>query len=121
LVPWDAQSKFTNSDNYLWDKSQTGIVVNEPGIYELAFGFFTKKQPIIQVNVNGEPILSGQKQSLIPYGTNEKKGTKIGKQAPGGITGITHMDYIHLPAKARLSLAFNGDTTGEGFLSLRKI
>ncbi len=45
----------------------------------------------------------------------------IAKHSAGNVTGITHIDFIALPARARITLVYTGDAYGEGFLCLRKL
>jgi hypothetical protein len=47
--------------------------------------------------------------------------SNVGKHSQGNITGLTMMDYVALPARARVSLTFTGDANGEGFFSIRKL
>jgi hypothetical protein len=51
----------------------------------------------------------------------ENRVSNIGKHSAGNVTGLTLLDFIALPARARVSLTFSGDTTGEGFFNLRKL
>lgn len=51
----------------------------------------------------------------------ENRVSNIGKHSAGNVTGVTLLDFIALPARARISLTFSGDMTGEGFLNLRKL
>lgn len=37
------------------------------------------------------------------------------------VTGVTLIDFIALPARARLSVSYSGDSAAEGFLGLRKL
>jgi hypothetical protein len=53
----------TCPDNFIWDRNKTAIVTVAPGLYQLSFGFYAKKQPTAQVHVNGEPILAVTKES----------------------------------------------------------
>ena len=43
LVPWEVQALNTCPDNFLWEKSKTSIIAVAPGLYELSFGFYSKK------------------------------------------------------------------------------
>ena len=43
------------------------------------------------------------------------------KHSAGNVTGLTHLDFLALPARGRIALVFAGDAYGEGFLSLRKL
>ena len=35
----------TNPENFTWEKDKTVIVTAAPGLYEVTFGFFTKRKP----------------------------------------------------------------------------
>jgi len=37
------------------------------------------------------------------------------------ITGLSLIDFIALPGRARISISYNGDVGGEGFFGLRKL
>ena len=52
---------------------------------------------------------------------NNKIISNVGKHSAGNVTGLTLLDFVALPARARLSLTFNGEGHGEGFFSLRKL
>ena len=57
-VPWNVQNINTNPDNFMWEKDRCAITTVAPGLYEVTFGFFTRKKPQVQLLVNGEPVLS---------------------------------------------------------------
>jgi hypothetical protein len=61
LVPWEVQALNTCPDNFLWEKSKTSIVSVAPGLYEVSFGFYSKKAPTVQIHLNGEPLMSVSK------------------------------------------------------------
>ena len=92
-----------------------------PGLYEITFGFYSSKKPTIQVLVNGETILSAVNSSsyVIHHSSGKLKGT--GKHTAGNLTGLTLMDFIALPARARISISYSGEPGAEGFLGLRKL
>jgi len=39
----------------------------------------------------------------------------------GQITGLTLIDFVSLPARARLAISYDGADGAQGFLSLRKL
>jgi hypothetical protein len=39
----------------------------------------------------------------------------------GNVTGLTLIDFLALPAKAKLSISYSGEGSAEGFFSLRKL
>ena len=43
------------------------------------------------------------------------------KHKEGNIAGLTLVDFIALPARARISISFSGENTAEGFVGLRKL
>jgi hypothetical protein len=47
--------------------------------------------------------------------------TGVGRHSAGNVTGLTLIDFIALPPKARVSLSYVGDDDVEAFVSLRKM
>lgn len=92
-----------------------------PGLYELTFGFFAKKRPAIQVLVNGDPVLSAINNNS--YVTHHSSGrlTTVSNHPAGNVTGLTCIDFLALPPKARVAITFQGDEKGEGFIALKKL
>ena len=39
-------------------QDSTTITTTAPGLYEVTFGFFTRKKPAVQLLVNGEPVVN---------------------------------------------------------------
>lgn len=87
-----------------------------PGLYEISYGFYSRKQPIVQIFLNGEMMMNAQKQI-----GNKENQTQAAKHSAGNVTGLTHIDFIALPARARITLVYQGESYGEGFLCLRKL
>jgi len=117
-VPWNVQVLNTAPENYLWEKDRVNIIVVQPGLYEVAFGFYGKKQPTIQLHVNGEPILSAGVNG--PSNVVYNKASKRLRQKAGAVTGLTHIDFLAIPEKARIAISCAGEK-GEGFVSMRKL
>ena len=82
-----------------------------PGLYELMMGFYSSKQPKVKVYVNGEVILTLKNTGRV----------QTSKNSAGNVTGLTLHEFIALPARARLSIGYEGENSGEGFLCLRKL
>ena len=120
-VPWEIQSVNTCPENFLWEPYSTSIVVVAPGLYEIMFGFYSKKKPTVQLLINGEPVLSAVNNAsyVIHHSSGRLKNT--GHHSSGNVTGLTLIDFLALPSRARVSLSYNGDTQAEGFLGLRKL
>lgn len=99
-----------------------------PGLYEVIFGFFARKKPTVQLLVNGEPVLSAVNSAsyVVHHSSGQIKNT--GKHSAGNVTGkrglllgLTLIDFIALPARARLSISYGGEPGAEGFLGLKKL
>ncbi|EKX43613.1 hypothetical protein GUITHDRAFT_140370 [Guillardia theta CCMP2712] len=99
-------------------------------------GIFSRKKPTVKVQVNGEPILTISPQSRLTadcqsyllifvaaYNNMEGEATQLGQvhQQASNITGLTHIDFLALPSRARIAIAYQGDEDAEAFLGLRKL
>lgn len=119
-VPWEIQCINTAPDNFVWEPDVTNIVVVAPGLYEINFGFYCKKKPTVQLLVNGEIILSAVNNAS--YVIHHSSGRlKNASSSSGTISGLTLIDFIALPPRAKISLSYNGDRNCEGFLALKKL
>ena len=56
---------------------------------------------------------------VIHHSSGKLKGAS--RHSAGNLAGLTLIDFIALPARARLSLSYSGDLGAEGFLGLRKL
>lgn len=104
-VPWEQQALNTAPDLYIWERAKPTILVAAAGLYELTCAFFSRKRPSVQVQVNSETALSSG-----PGTAPARKGT-----------GLSLREFLLLPARARLTLLYAGESLGEGFLALRKL
>jgi len=77
-------------------------------------GFYSNKQPNVKIYVNGEVIIH-LKEKL--DGSRKQKT----KHSAGNVTGLTLVEFVALPARARVAVSYEGETAGEGFFSLRKL
>lgn len=119
-VPWEVQAVNTYPDNFLWEREKTAILTVAPGLYEVQFGFFSTRKPTIQLLVNGEVALSaGSTASHVLHHTSGR--IRSGGHSSGNVAGLTHQDFLALPARARVSVTYTGDGDAEGFLGLRKL
>lgn len=120
LVPWELQNVNTAPDNFLWEKEKISIVTVAPGLYQIVLGFYSRKKPTIQILVNGEPIMSAVNTSS--YVVHHSSGKLKPVAHPNGnIAGLTLIDFIALPARARISIGYSGEIHSEGFIELRKL
>ena len=119
-IPWEIQCVNTAPDNYIWEPETSSIMVVAPGLYEITFGFYCKKKPTVQLLVNGETILSAVNNAsyVIHHSSGRLKGAN---SSSGTIAGLTLIDFIALPPRAKISLSYNGERKCEGFLALKKL
>lgn len=128
-IPWNVQTLNTSPANYLWERDRVNLTCVSPGLYEVTLGFFTKRRPSIQVLVNGEPVLSAVNNVRGPEsygGAKVNAGGKVGKgqlgrHSAGNVTGLTLIDFLSLPAQAKVAVVYQGEEGGQGFLGLRKL
>ena len=111
----------TNPENFVWERDRCAITTVAPGLYEVSFGFFTRKKPSVQLLVNGEPVLSAVNSASYAVHHSSGRLAAVGPHPAGNVTGLTLIDYIALPPKARISCSYQGEEGGEGFLGLRKL
>lgn len=111
----------TCPENFLWEEDKTSVLTVAPGLYEITFGFFSNKKPTVQLLVNGEAVLSAVNSSSYVIHHSSGKLKSMGKHSAGNLTGLTLVDFIALPARARVSLSYSGEQCAEGFLGLKKL
>ena len=121
-VPWNVQSVCTDPENFHWQADKAHIVCEAPGLYEVTFGFFSRKKPSVQLLVNGEAVLAASNSSNYVVHHTSGRVKDIGQRHPAGnVTGLTLIDFLALPPKAKVSLTYAGDEVAEAFLSLKKL
>jgi hypothetical protein len=121
LVPWEIQSVNTAPDNFLWEREKVSIVTVAPGLYEIILGFYSRKKPTVQILVNGEPIMSAVNNSSYVIHHSSGKLKPVACHPNGNIAGLSMIDFIALPARARVSIGYTGEINSEGFIGLRKL
>ena len=121
LVPWNVQSVNTDPENFRWERDKTFVRAGAPGLYEVTFGFFARRKSAVRLLVDGEPVLAAVNSAS--YVTHHSSGrlTSATRHPAGNVTGLTLIDFLALPAKAKVAVAYEGETGAEGFLSLKKL
>jgi hypothetical protein len=109
-VPWEIQTINTCPENFIWEKDKTTVLALSAGLYQVSFGVFSRKKSSIQLLVNGEVVIT----------EGNLNGKAIGKHSSGNLAGNTCHEYLSLPARARIALAFSGEPC-EGFLGIKKL
>lgn len=93
-------------------------------------GFYGRKKPTVQIIVNGVTVISAVNSGsyVVHHSSGKLKGAnKENKENNKGekqVSGLTMVDYLLLPGKARLAISYVGEegvAGGEGFLSLRRL
>ena len=137
-VPWNIECINTASDNMLWKQDAPDITTVMPGLYELTLGFFAETDPDLQLLVNGEPVLFNSAatthhlqqhhqhsarphKALAGVAPLAKRGLQRARHSAGNVTGYTAVDFVALPARARITLLFQGELGAQGFFGLRKL
>ena len=114
-VPWDVQAVNTTPDSLLWRQESTNVTAVKPGLYRVALGFFASRPPSLTVLVNGSPVFSTDPSSTTA-------GSVVLHRHPAGsVGGISVVQFVALPARAALSVVYDGEARGQGFLELRKM
>ena len=120
-VPWEVQIINTSPDNFKWEENKPIIIINEGGLYEINMGFYANKKPMVQILVNGEVIISAiNNNSFVIHQSPGGRMKGTGKASFGNVTGLTMVDFIVLPDKAKLNISYTGEE-GIGFLGLKKL
>jgi hypothetical protein len=120
-VPWNVQSVNTDPQNFRWERDKTTIHAAVPGLYEVTFGFFTRKKPAIRLLVNGEPVLAAVNSASYVLHHSSGRLASATNHPAGNVTGLTLIDFLALPAKAKIAVIYDGETGAEGFISLKKL
>ncbi|KAJ3366206.1 hypothetical protein GGF32_006655 [Allomyces javanicus] len=124
-IPWTVEAQNTDAGNFVWEPGHAVVRVAEAGVYELAFAFFTKCKPSIQVVVNGESVMSAihSPTYTVHHGSGYVTDGDTGRTRAGAVTGMSLHDYLALPAKSTVCLHWHGkvDHAVEGFMALRKL
>jgi len=131
VLPWNVQAVNTHPDVLAWSPDTSVITVHLPGLWQLSFGFFSRRRPVIQVFVNGEPVIKSQAtmQSTplkeFPDLGERRKVTMCTQHSAGNVTGLTGSEILSLPAGGtRLAVTVSGvegPERIEGFLQLQKL
>jgi len=120
-VPWNIQIANSDPANLIWEKDKPYVTCVTPGLYEVHFGFYSRKRPVVKVHVNGEPVLTiaGKSETVTHHAGGRLQSS--GRYTNSNITGLTHVDFVALPARARISMSYQGDDDAEGFMGLKKL
>ena len=121
-MPWEAQAANNNPELLVWRQEATCITTTVPGLYQLTLGFFTHSPLVIQVCVNGEPILTRAPSAGGPFDAHHHPPPRLssggGGGGGGGVGERSNDDHLlrqsYEGAKDRRAAANAMRTTGGG-------
>ena len=121
VIPWNIETVNLDPENYIWEKDRGYIACIAPGLYELQLSFYSRRRPVVKIHVNSEPIytITSGSQAITCHAGGRLLSS--GRFNSSGITGMTFIDFIALPAKSRISITYQGDEEAEAFIGLRKL
>lgn len=114
---WDAEAANTQPNALIWDRHRSGIIAVQGGLYEVKFGFFSAAKPQVTLLLNDEPVLASKGAK----GPDKQTSAFEHMHTSGNVTGLTCVEYLILPPKARLSFRLKGNSPQEGFFLIKKI
>jgi len=120
-LPWNAEAVNTDPSNLLYERDKPTIQAVIPGLYEVNFGVFTAKRPQVQLLVNGEPVLSAVNSSTYAVHHSSGRLASTAMHSAGNVTGLSLIDFLSLPANAKIAISFEREEKGTGFLCLKKL
>lgn len=91
------------------------------GLYEISFGFYSARKPAVQLLVNGEPVISAINSAAYAVHHSSGRLASVGPHPAGNVTGLTLIDFLALPPRARVAISYKGEEGAEGFLGLKKL
>lgn len=133
FVPLEIECLNTLKENFIWEKNSTSLVVLNGGLYEVAFGFFSKQRPSAKLYFNNEVVCScggfPSQDTTKALGMTTKVGAKDRereKEKQLGLqkfpsNGLTSFDYYLVPDNCRISLYVIGESIVEGFINIRRL
>ena len=131
-VMWDVESLNSSKENFLWsnDPSEGGdasiVQTTKPGVYRVSCAFFAASVPSITVLVNGFPAFSTAPPEEYTDDGEAQVHSKVGdiiihSHPNGSVAGLSVSNFVALPKDAEISVLYNGDVRGQGFLELVKL
>lgn len=76
----------------------------------------------MQLLINEEPVLAAvSSSSYVVHHPSSGRLEDPRRHSAGSVTGLTLIDFVALPPRARVSITYTGAELGEGFISLKKL
>lgn len=78
---------------------------------------------MVRVFLNGEVIFTvkNSSQGKPSFGGNFDQISAKGKHSAGNVTGLSMSEFVAMPARAQITLVYEGESTGEGFFTIQKL
>lgn len=115
-VVWDCSRLNTHPQELILDTEKTAFICISGGLYQISFGFFSAKKPMVQILLNDEAIIGATRKKRTPeFGEYEVK------HASGSVVGLTCVDFVIVPPRGKISVLYEGSRKSEGFIWFKKI
>ena len=135
-------------DMLVWSEATTAITATVPGLYRLSLGFFTHATVIVQICLNGEPVLTlaPSERSHLTSARRDSSNSALGSNGPapvggtvavasgeaqystrrsrhstGDVTSVALDEFLALPNPASLSIRFESPARAQAFFALQKL
>ena len=119
-VPWEIQKVNNSPENLIWSNNTDIIIVKKKGIYMINLGFFMKKNAFIQLYINGQMILSKNKNE-IENEINDNKNKIYENKIEENITGLNVNELLFLQEKSRITVSYDGNNDVKGIMLLKML
>ena len=119
-VPWEIQKVNNSPENLIWSNNTDIIIVKKKGIYMINLGFFMKKNAFIQLYINGQMILSKNKNE-IENEFNDNKNKIYENKIEENITGLNVNELLFLQEKSRITVSYDGNNDVKGIMLLKML
>lgn len=124
-VPWEIQKVNNSPENLIWNNNTNIIVVKKKGIYMINLAFFVKKNAFIQLYINGEMILSKNKNEFEnEFNHNKNKiyeNNLINCSIEESIAGLNVNELLFLQEKSKITVSYDGNSDVKGIMLLKML
>jgi len=141
LVPWDHELENTDPDALVWDGAGSARITLLPaGLYRCSIGFFARRTPVVTILMDGSPIVTSAPgaragvaaaSAALSSSRLSRAGDDEAHTGPGGVTvhrhpvgsvaGVSLVQFLAVPQRAVISVLFECEVRGQGFLELKKM
>ena len=132
-VPWDVEVWNTGPKQLQWSPGDSVVIAERQGLYKISAGLFACAPPVVVLLVNGAPVATFKAPHVDGSSAVTSDGTahwEVASAVPAGtcllshpegtVGGLSILQFVALPAGARVALVYSGDVRGQGFLEITK-